>query len=262
MYPFYEIRESDNNYFYTIGSSVNITFPAHLHSYIELIYIVEGSIKVNINESIKDLDEGDIAISFQNDIHSYYTKDFSKSIILLFSPDIIGEFFNNIKEKSLAIYFFPKNTYDDRVMDLIEMLRYEKENGDDENIVRGFLYSIMGCMSSNFIYDDSKQIYDNTIQSILKYTEKHYRENISLDSISKDLGFSKFYISRIFNSKIGYKFNKYINRLRINSAQRLLTNTDMKILNIGLECGFESLRNFNRVFKELVGCTPSEYRSA
>ncbi|NRU22139.1 YesN/AraC family two-component response regulator [Clostridium beijerinckii] len=99
------------------------------------------------------------------------------------------------------------------------------------------------------------------MQNLLRYIEIHYHEKISLDSIAKDLGFSKFYLSRIFSNKIGYQFNDYINRLRINKAQKLLSETDLPVTVIALECGFESQRNFNRIFKELTTLTPTKFRT-
>ena len=105
-------------------------------------------------------------------------------------------------------------------------------------------------------------MHDTTIQKLLRYIGSHFNENITLDSIAKDLGFSKFHISRLFNSKIGEQFNDYVNKLRVNMAQSLLTGTDSSISNIALECGFESIRNFNRVFKAYSSMTPKEFRSS
>ena len=54
-------------------------------------------------------------------------------------------------------------------------------------------------------------------------------------------------------------FSMYLNHIRVNKAIDLIQNTDLSMTEIAMNCGFETIRNFNRVFKEIMGCTPSEY---
>ena len=74
-----------------------------------------------------------------------------------------------------------------------------------------------------------------------------------------DLGISKYVLSRMF-AKTFHVLSKYLNGVRLNYAVGALENTQDTITNICLECGFESQRTFNRVFKERYKITPREYR--
>lgn len=260
MYPFYETKKSDKACYFTTFTSNNMSFPPHLHSYVELIYVTHGNIAVTINNTTKELTEGDIGVSFPNDIHSYDTKKYSKVIVAIFSPEIISSYFSKVANKTLKDSFICKENIDKSVYVLIDMLYAEVRSSNDEFVIKGFLYSIFGKLNQKFTFINSKHTYNTTIQSLLKYIEGHYNENITLESTAKALGFSKFYLSRLFANKIGYNFNDYVNRLRVNMAQKLISETDMLIFNIALECGFESLRNFNRVFKGYIGVTPTEFR--
>lgn len=260
MYPFYETKKSDKANYFTIFNSKNMSFPPHLHSYIEIIYVMEGNITVNINDNVKKLTQGDVAVSFPNDIHSYNTEGVSRVIVMIFSPEIISGYFKKVANKTLKDSFLNKEIIDESIYVLVDMLFNEFKTSNDEYVIKGFLYSIIGKLNKYFIFIDSKHAYNTTIQSLLKYIEGNYDKNITLESVAKTLGFSKFYLSRIFTNKIGYQFNDYVNRLRINAAQKLISETDMLIFNIALECGFESLRNFNRVFKSYTGVTPTEFR--
>lgn len=264
MYPFYEARHSGNNDYFTIFSSKNITFPPHLHSYVELIYVLEGNIKISVNNLSKDLEKGYVAVIFPNDIHSYHTETSSnsKSIILIFSPDVISGYFSKNADQTLENPFIRLDSIEEIIFTLIDMLYKEHKSSKNVYVIKGFLYAIFGKLDSQFVLKDNIYSYTSAIQPLLVYIEGHYTKNITLDSIAKALGYSKFYLSRLFSNKIGYQFNDYVNRLRINMAQRLIKETDDKIFDIAMECGFESLRNFNRVFKGYTGVTPKTYRNA
>lgn len=257
MYPFYEARENDDSFYFTTFLATNISFPPHLHSHVEIIYVVDGEIVISINNKTKKMKKGEIAFSFPNDIHSYETSTVSKTILTIFSPNIINGYFGNKSDLTLEIpfYYCPN-----KIVEFLNVLLEEFNATKNEFIIKGMLYSILGKMDSLFEFATKKYTYDSTIQLLLNYIASHFTENITLDSLSKALGFSKFYISRIFSKKIGYQFNEYINMLRINMAQSLLNDTPMSILNIAFECGFDSQRNFNRVFKNFTLLTPKEFR--
>ena len=98
------------------------------------------------------------------------------------------------------------------------------------------------------------------VEKILEYCDNEYMNNISLDTLSKKVGASKYYISRIFSTKIKISFNDYINTLRINASKRLLKHSKDSIEVISGEVGFSTVRSYNREFKRIVGISPSQYR--
>lgn len=257
MYPFYETTKNNESFYFNIFKSTNMNFPPHMHSHVEFIYVIEGEIIVTINKEKEKIRKGHIAFSFPNDIHSYETTSDSKVIITIFSPEIIYGYFENKSDVTLENPFYCCPL---KVNVFLNILLENFNSTSNEFITKGMLYSIFGKMDSVFKFENKKYIYDNIVQILLKYIGNHFTENLTLDSLSKALGFSKFYISRLFTNKIGYQFNEYINMLRINMAQTLLTETNMSILDIALECGFDSQRNFNRVFKNLISLTPTKFR--
>ena len=86
-------------------------------------------------------------------------------------------------------------------------------------------------------------------------------KNFSLDDMARDLGVSKYVLSRTFSKTFHRNFNQYLNDARLNYACHRLENTSDAITNICYDSGFESQRTFNRVFKERYKVTPSEYRN-
>ncbi|OPJ54776.1 AraC family transcriptional regulator [Clostridium chromiireducens] len=260
MYPFFEANKSGDQNFFSSKILDNFTFPPHLHPYVEIVYVIEGSIEVTINDFSRSLSVGEASVCFPNDIHSFNNEEFSKILLFIFSPDLTGSFFGTRMDKTLENPFMYKATIDEGVSSLLYMLHDEFIKYNNKYVVKGLLYTILGKLEPHFTLKNSSHFYNITIQNLLKYIEVHYQEKISLESIAKDLGFSKFYLSRIFSNKIGFQFNDYVNRLRINKAQKLLSETDLPITVIALECGFESQRNFNRIFKELTSLTPTKFR--
>lgn len=100
-----------------------------------------------------------------------------------------------------------------------------------------------------------------SIQRILKYCDENYlSDKISLDTISKALGINKHHISHLLSDNLNVNFSTYISELRINHACKLIKTTNMSITSISMECGFGSIRNFNRVFMKIKGTTPGEYK--
>ena len=97
-------------------------------------------------------------------------------------------------------------------------------------------------------------------EKILKYISLNYHNpNLSLSEISKNCGINKRYISEIIQGKTGLSFKQYVNKLRISEAKRLLKETNLPFNEIGYKVGFNSPSNFNRVFKNQVGKSPSEF---
>ena len=94
-----------------------------------------------------------------------------------------------------------------------------------------------------------------------KYIEEHQTEEISLSAVAKAVNTSSFYFCKLFRKVTGINFTDYVARLRIERAKNLLLNPNLRISEIAFEVGFQSLTHFNRVFKRILGESPTEYRS-
>ena len=85
-------------------------------------------------------------------------------------------------------------------------------------------------------------------------------EDISLDYLADQVGFSKFHFSRLFKEYTDYNFSDYLCIRRIKAAETLLEDPDYSITEVALNSGFASISTFNRIFKQKKGITPSEHR--
>jgi len=94
-----------------------------------------------------------------------------------------------------------------------------------------------------------------------KYIMKNLTRKISLEEIANVSGFSPPYFSSIFKEEMGENFTCYLNRLRVEKASTLLTNTHLSLNKIGRSCGFEDQSWFSKTFKNYTGVSPGKYRS-
>jgi len=103
--------------------------------------------------------------------------------------------------------------------------------------------------------------YNKSFSEILQHVHLHFTDKLTLDLLSRQFKVSTPYISHSFKKFCGQSFLEYLQTLRINSALSLLVSTDMPITDIAVEVGFDSYRNFSRVFRKKKQMTPGEYRS-
>jgi AraC-like DNA-binding protein len=93
------------------------------------------------------------------------------------------------------------------------------------------------------------------------YIHEHQGEDLSLGQVARAVNTSTFYFCKLFKKATGINFTDYVSRVRIEKARNLLLNPNLRVSEIAFEVGFQSLTHFNRVFKKLLGQSPTEYRA-
>ena len=99
-----------------------------------------------------------------------------------------------------------------------------------------------------------------SLTRIRGYIGEHYREKLSLESLSQQFFINKYYLARIFKEQYGCSVNACIAQTRIGKAKELLRFTDKTVEEIGLDCGFPDANYFARSFRKIEGITPTDYR--
>lgn len=261
MIPYYEQKQQ-----HLYGNIASMKFfPPHLHAHLELIYVRQGSVSIDVNGVNYILNENDFAVVFPNTIHSYSTSFIkNETMMLICSPELVGEYFNKMTTYSPKNSIIKKEFIHEDVKYALNSLYNEAKNSPNLNISSKKALTEL-ILSRIFPYLElQKNItsMDGDVASrVISYICDNFKKELSLDIISHELGVNKFYISRIFTNKIGVSFNDYINNLRVDFSKKLLQNSNLPILEVSNECGFETQRTFNRIFKKLAGTTPMEYRA-
>ncbi|MGP4060509.1 AraC family transcriptional regulator [Halobacillus sp. H74] len=228
---------------------VNENFPLHFHRAYELIIVNEGELLATVDKKKYSLHKNDSVFIFNNQIHEFKTINHSNITIVIFSPELIGHFFANVKGT------IPENN-------VIHLEDVPDFHGLD-SIYRqkSFLYDICGTLVNQTnltpVADSSKA---QVFHKILLYVDKYYCEDCTLKSVAKDLQYDYAYLSKLFVQMANISFTEYLTQYRISQACYLLKNSQKTIGEIAMRCGYNNLRSFNRNFKKVTAYSPREYR--
>jgi AraC-like DNA-binding protein len=125
--------------------------------------------------------------------------------------------------------------------------------------VKGTLYILEGEFLEQTTLVSTKG--EETItMTVVRYVAEHFKQNIALSDVAKATGYNYQYLSRTFNQILGINFKSLLNQYRMEYAFAELQDTDLPISEIAYDSGFQSLRAFNHVCKEIFGRSPKELR--
>lgn len=94
-----------------------------------------------------------------------------------------------------------------------------------------------------------------------RYIEEHKKEPMSLSAVAQAAGASAFYFCKVFHKSTGLKFTDYVARVRLEEARTQLLNPNRRVSEVAYDVGFQSLTQFNRMFKRVFGQSPTAFRA-
>lgn len=233
-------------------TGVDFSFLTHMHSSFELIIILSGSMEITVGSNVYTVNANEAVLVFPHQIHSLKSEK-SEHMLYIFSPDIIKAFSAKVLSKIPANNKF---RLDEHLIPALMRLC------EDSSIIekKGVLYSVCALFDRNTAYTDRAGYNGNLLQRIFTFIETEYSKECTLKHLAEELAYDHSYLSRYFKGSVGIGFNEYVNRYRISAACELLSGTDCSILQCALDCGYTSLRSFNRAFKTVLSISPSEYK--
>ncbi|MCQ2142549.1 MAG: AraC family transcriptional regulator [Bacteroidales bacterium] len=254
-----------------------LDFPLHFHEDFEL-NLTSGArgqrIVGSLSENIEDYD---LALLFPNVIHCYKraegeTCDNCEVTVVQFSKDMpswrllntvqMDKIREMISQPVSGIKFSPRvakllkskiesiagRSDFDSGLRFLSILQFLATLGPEDT-------EILGSKNEEVLFSRSQRI-----RRIIKYTEDNYDKKITLEEIGNLVGMSSSAVSRFFKKRTGHNYWTFLVNYRLECAQRLLTGSDKNISEIAYCCGFNSLSNFNKVFRDQNSLTPKEYR--
>ncbi len=284
MRVFHEIRrpQDDSPLGLTAIQTRTLTFMAHWHHDIELILATGGEIPVGIGGKIHRMKQGDLAIVGSGDIHFYEGDPDACDIhILIFPPQLLGQGMWPVGHRFRTPFFTEHPVFDpvcaSRVSpaDMTALRRLfldivaeaSERDSAHEDMLKGRVHLFCGSAVRLLPTDaanpaDEKRRLDQTmrIQQAMEWLEEHFRTDVTLGTLSRQMNTSYHHMSRLFGETVGTPFKQHLNILRINEADRMLSGSSLSITEIALHCGFNSLRTFNRVYRSIRGRAPSTGR--
>lgn len=248
----------------------------HFHQKVELVYVMEGELRLYVMEREYHLKRGDICVINSNEEHRIETQGEITTAHLFITYSLIRSVYNGVSS-----FFFCNSTSEDdeRYEKLRELLNQllkrkmfcEKEAEEEQHEYEylSVFYKVLGYLTSNFIkkaktdagMSMQQKSQMRTLQ-INEYIMNNYNQPISLKSLADTLYLSEGYLSRYFKKIYNMSFSAYLRQVRLSHAMSELLYTDKAILQIALDNGFSSISFFNKVFKEEYGKSPSHIRNS
>lgn len=263
----------------------------HMHKMYEVYYLMEGSRKYFIDDSIYLINAGNLILIDADSVHKTASMgDLPHTrIVLNFSLDFLEGFSNDVKDLNLTSIFKTKFTvlplsfkYKLIIENILSRLvdlgcsDDTKQPEEDTHLEQSTLLHkklLTKLLLSELLINikdyiglleqkeyESHQIVNNKVDKIIKYLGKYYAEDLTLTSIAEEFYISPFYLSKIFKRSTNLSIVEYINGLRIRHAKELLETSPTKISEIAEIVGFSSSSHFSRTFKLLTGLSPQQYK--
>lgn len=226
----------------------------HYHAGVELVYLLEGSANAVIGGKNLTARAGQMLISGSYTVHSY--SDDSMTAIVAILPPV--ETPSIQKQLMTGIFQTPLVTDEDGTLRTLMELLYKHKN--DEVIRKGLSYSILGyaMKHAGFTYAGSG-IKSGMMSDVLRYLSENYTQPISVESLAMHFGYSRSRFSHLFKANIGVSIPRFVNILRCRDAVKALTETELPVVDIAINAGFNNTHTFYVAFRELYGMTPGEY---
>ena len=236
-------------------------FPEHLHSQMELLYLMEGYTVLSVNGQNQHMHAGDLCVCFPGVVHGYKGGENANALMMIFDPNLTDDFTALMERMRPSEPLLRRGQLPSDIPFCMEQILKESKAMENPQVLRGYLQVVVARILTLLPLVPAEPGSSNVAYEILDYLSGHYTEPLTLDSLSTALGVSHSCLSHTFSKRIGVNFRTYLNTLRADRAGLLLRSTDQAIGWIALECGFDSIRTFNRVFLQIYGLTPSDYRS-
>lgn len=218
--------------------------------------VLKGEVVLKIKNKTYKAHAGDTLFFSQEDAHTVVNGGdvpYKAYFLYLYGPEVKG-FYDSFQSKfGYVMTGFIPPSLADAVQQITTMIRSGNEN---KYLISSLIYNLLTELLQKCDVSDGR----DGITDAIKYVMEHYKEKITLDTLSSMAFMDKFYFIRQFHSLTGYTPKEYQNELRLNEALSLLKNTDLSVTAIANEVGFADSRGLIALIKNRKGCSPSQLR--
>ncbi|MBE9586213.1 helix-turn-helix domain-containing protein [Mucilaginibacter sp. JRF] len=254
----------------------------HLHKEFQMSYVVKGEGTRFVGDNVKSFTHGDMVLTgpylphvWRND-NAYFEKksELSTTVVVIYLNDnFLGETVHQKEEmesigrllvnaaRGIEVTGHTKQVIAGMMLDLLDMRGFE-------SIIQ--LLKILNVMSKstdchfithNHPVSANTEAETNRMNKIYNYVMKNFRQKIMLDDVAAIANMTNTSFSRYFKARVNKSFSDFVKEIRIEQACKLLKEEKLNINDIGYECGFKTLSNFNKQFKTVMKKQPHQYRN-
>ena len=257
-------------------NDVTRSFETHWHSAVEIVSPISNIYTIGIHNQKFELHPGEIIVIPSGELHETIAPPEGERYICLFDLDCISK----IKSFSSILPFFTSAIIINETtapnifkpcLDIIEHMAetYFAEEPMWELKMYSDILNFFAIIGQNRLdsmmtvpskVGNKQHEYIEKFNQLFTYIDTHYADDMSLEFAADLTGYSKYHFTRLFKQFSNTTFYDYLCFKRIKVAEELLINPSLSITDVAIRSGFPSISTFNRLFKKLKNCTPSEYR--
>ena len=219
----YEAERSDRRDYLYCQRDHNFSFPAHLHHSYEFLTVQAGVMTCTLETKSYAVHPGEGLLVLPDQIHSYHTQDFSQSVLWVFSDDWVPEFSAQLGQRAYLVC--------GTALEQCTLCPRPHQDADAHLTAR-----------------------------IINYVQANYTRALTLEEMAREFGYNYTYLSAYFNQRLHTGFQDFVNQYRVSHAAALLQGSSLPITQVAEQCGFGTIRSFNRVFHKAQGMSPSDFR--
>jgi AraC-like DNA-binding protein len=253
----------------------------HFHSEHQLFVVLEGTGTRFVGDSIKPFKEGDMVFTGPNLPHLWRSEDayFNKAnhlhthgIVIYFQENFLGESLMKKEEMEKIRILLQKSVYGLEIKGetnrvVTQMMKELVHLQGIPSLIQ--LLKILDTLTnstdchtiahSGYInqYKEEETV---RMTKVYEYVMQNFRQKISLDEVAALANMTPSSFSRYFKARANKSFSNFVSEIRVGNACKLIHEQEMNIAQISYECGFNTLSNFNKQFKEITGKNPLKYK--
>lgn len=263
----------DSNTSFHLFSTDMVEFPPHTHEYVEIIYNISSPFRVSLRDKVYELGFGDILVVGPKEIHSFIRQEKCQNrLILQFRSDLLGRnnIYTEVKKLKYPLIRRGSGVLWKEFNKEIELISDHFRSYDECSYYK-IMSSIYRMIAVLIEFDPFENLTEeevvafqrnNSLDRVFSYIRDNIETEVTLDTVSELMGYSRYHFSRLFKESVGMTFLQYLNQYKVSVACELLQNTHLTILEISYRAGFKSIATFNRVFRSIRSCSPTSFRLA
>lgn len=252
----------------------NFEVPWHQHVEYELILFTEGAGLSFIGNYVGTFETGDVFFLGSNLPHTFQKSHedlITSAVVVHFKEDFWGEEILNLPESKSIKDLLQRSVHGLKISGATKEILQEKIK--ELEAKKGFwrITKLCECLAvlaetKEYVTVSTQEIKalnpkdQERIDKVFHYTMENFREPIQLSIISQKAGMSIPAFCNYFKKRTKKTYIDFVNEVRVGHACKLLLTTQMSVLQICFECGFNTVANFNRQFLRIKKTTPSQFR--
>ena len=244
MDTFYEIRKDEGEMI--VRRRAQYTFPLHFHTELEVVIVRSGRVTVTVNGEKRVATAGSLIVIDSYDVHGYEREqEFGDDCVVVIPYRYLSDWNRSRKDFRVEEALMKDAGLVDELLGLVDGY-FGEENG--ERVREAAIKLFLARLAQAVRFTEKKEKNERVlVRKILFYLQEHYREDLSLGTVARELGYSPEHISRVFHHYVNKGMAEYVNGLRLDYIENAKRNGDgRKIAELIFDAGFQSQQTYYR----------------